>query len=160
MAVSFIFFEDTGVPGVMWYFNPHGILPPGAIFVWYIDPGINFSSRYFKPPHGKLTPLISIKRQGFIIPGIVTPCPWYCDPPTHGTLIPYPWYIEPPIHGILTPLSMVYWTLSYGIMNPCLLIEMRGVNFPWGGLKYRDEKLIPGSIYHTKIAPGNKTKAA
>ena len=39
---------------------------------------------------------------------------------------------DPPIHGILTPLSMVYQTLFYGIMNPSLLVEMRGVNLPWG----------------------------
>jgi hypothetical protein len=23
----------------LWYFDPHGILTPGSIFIWYIDPG-------------------------------------------------------------------------------------------------------------------------
>ena len=57
--------------------------------------------------------------------------PWYFDPPTHGILTPpYPWYFDPPIHGIPTSLPMVYQNLSYGIMNPSLLVEMRGVNLP------------------------------
>jgi hypothetical protein len=65
--------------------------------------------------------------------GILTPYPWYIDPPTHGILTPlpmvywptypwyfdplpmvywppYPWYFDPPIHGILTPLPMVFWS--------------------------------------------------
>ena len=49
---------------------------------------------------------------------------------------------------------MVYQTLSYGIMNS-LLAEMRGVQFtmrgfnlPWGGSKYNNKKLTPGSKYH------------
>ena len=90
-----------------------------------------------------------------------TPYPWYFDPPIHGIL-------TPPFHGILTPLPMVYWTpypwyfdplpmvyqtLSYGIMNPSLLAEMRGVNLRWGGSKYNDEKATPGSIYNMVFWP-------
>jgi hypothetical protein len=54
----------------------------------------------------------------------------------------------------MTPLPIVYQTLSYGIVNPSLLVEMRGVNLPRGGSKYNDEKFPPRSIYHMKIAPG------
>ena len=43
--------------------------------------------------------------------------------PIHGIL-------TPPTHGIFTPLYMIYQTLSYGIMNPSLLVEMREVNLP------------------------------
>ena len=55
---------------------------------------------------------------------------------------------RPPTHGILTPLPMVYQILSCGIMNPSLVVEMGGVNLPWGGSKYNDKK------YHRKIDPG------
>ena len=68
-------------PGVIWYFEPHGKLNPGSIYLWYFDPGFNF-------PYGILTPgsifchcilnpfmvnwppppLISTKREEFIIP--------------------------------------------------------------------------------------------
>ena len=60
--------------GVIWYFEPHGKLNPGSIYLWYFDPGfnlslwyfdpgVNFLSLYFEPPHGKLNPpLISTKR--------------------------------------------------------------------------------------------------
>ena len=44
---------------------------------------------------------------------------------------------------------MIYQTLSYDIMNPSLLVEMREVNLP-----YNDKKVTPGSIYHMKIDPG------
>ena len=37
-------------------------------FMVYFDPGVDFSSLYFERPHGKLTPLISTKNEGFIIP--------------------------------------------------------------------------------------------
>jgi len=37
----------------------------------------------------------------------------------HASVI---WYYD--------PLPMVYQTLSYGIMNPSHLVEMRGVNLP------------------------------
>ena len=56
------------LPGVIWYFHPHGIFTPGSIFIWYFDPEVNFFSLYFEPPYGKLTPLISTKKEGFIIP--------------------------------------------------------------------------------------------
>ena len=36
-------------PGVIWYFEPHGKLNPGSIYLWYFDPGFNF-------PYGILTP--------------------------------------------------------------------------------------------------------
>jgi hypothetical protein len=89
--------------GVIWYFEPHGKLNPGSIYLWYFDPGFNF-------PYGILTP-------GSI----------FCH----------------------CPLPMVYQTLSYGIMNSSLLVEMRGgFNLPWGGSKYNDKKLTPGSKYH------------
>jgi hypothetical protein len=35
--------------GVIWYFEPHGKLNPGSIYLWYFDPGFNF-------PYGILTP--------------------------------------------------------------------------------------------------------
>ena len=42
------------IPGVIWYFDPHGKLTPGSFFLpWKSD-----------PPHGKLTPPV-----------------WYYDPP-------------------------------------------------------------------------------
>ena len=28
--------------GVIWYFEPHGKLTPGSIYIWYFDPGFNF----------------------------------------------------------------------------------------------------------------------
>ena len=61
---------------------------------------------------------------------------------------------RPPPHGILTPLPIVFQTLSCGIMNPSFLVEMRGVNLPYGGSKYNDKKLTSGSKYHMKIDPG------
>ena len=100
-----------------------------------------------------------------------TPYPWYINllpmvyrPPTHGILTPlpmvyrppYPWYIDPQSHGILTPLPMEYrppylWYIKPSLMvlwTP-LLVEMRGgFNLPWGGSKYNDKKLTPGSKYH------------
>jgi hypothetical protein len=135
-------------------------------YPWYID----------SPTHGNLTPLSMV-----FIPrthGIFTPYSWYFYPPTHGIskplsmafcprypwyFAPYPWYIDspthgilhfdPPIHGIPTSLPMVYQNLSYGIMNPSLLVEMRGVNLPWGGSKYNDEKTTSQSIYHYQNWP-------
>jgi hypothetical protein len=44
---------------------------------------------------------------------------------------------------------MVYQTLFYGIMNPSLLVKMRGVI-------YHEEKSTLGSIYHMKIDLGVK----
>jgi hypothetical protein len=41
--------------GIIWYFDPHDKLTLGSIFL----------SLYFEPPHGKLTTLISTKREGF-----------------------------------------------------------------------------------------------
>ena len=35
--------------GVIWYFEPHGKLNQGLIYLWYFDPGFNF-------PYGILTP--------------------------------------------------------------------------------------------------------
>jgi hypothetical protein len=67
---------------------------------------------------------------------------------------PYPWYFNPPTHGILTPLPMVFWPPYPRYIKPSLLVEMRGVNLPWGGSKYNDEKAPLGSIYHMKIDPG------
>ena len=66
------------------------------------------------------------------------------------------YFLQNVMWTVLTPLSMVYQTLFYGIMNPSLLVEMRGVNLPWGGSKYNDEKSTLGSIYHMKIDPGVK----
>jgi hypothetical protein len=57
-------------------------------------------------------------------------------------------YIDHPTHGILTPtpIPMVYQNLSYGIMNPSLLVEMRRVNFHEGGSKCNNKKSTPGLI--------------
>jgi hypothetical protein len=51
-------------------FLPHKNFPQYSItsVIWYFDPGVDFSSLYFEPPHGKLTLLISTKREGFTIP--------------------------------------------------------------------------------------------
>jgi hypothetical protein len=43
---------------------------------------------------------------------------------------------------------MVYQTLSYGIMNSSFGRNEGGFNLPWGGSKYNDKKLTPGSKYH------------
>jgi hypothetical protein len=108
--------------------------------------GILTYPSYFDPPiHGILT----------------SPTHDIMIPPTHGILIPlpmvywtpYPWYFYPPTHGIFIPLPMVYQTLSYGIMNPSLLVEIRGVNLPWSGSKYNDEKFTPGTKYHMVFWP-------
>ena len=84
-------------------------------------------------------------------------------PPTHGILTPlpmvyrppYPWYIEPPTHGILTPLPMEYRPPYLWYIKPSLMVlwiplgrNEGGFNFPWGGSKYNDKKLTPGSKYH------------
>jgi hypothetical protein len=39
-----------------------------AAVIWYFDPGSIFCYSILNPPHGKLTLLISTKREGFIIP--------------------------------------------------------------------------------------------
>jgi hypothetical protein len=44
-----LWFDPTGV---IWYFEPHGKLNPGSIYLWYFDPGVIW---YFEP-HGKLNP--------------------------------------------------------------------------------------------------------
>jgi hypothetical protein len=45
----------------------------------------------------------------------------YRPPPLiHGILTPCPWYIDPPIHGIFNPLTMVFWPPAY------LLIKNEG----------------------------------
>ena len=108
-------------------------------YPWYIDP----------PIHGISTPLPMVYRP---------PYPWYIDPLNHGISTPlpmvywppYPWYFDPPTHGISTPLPMVYQTLSYGIMNSSFGRNEGGFNLPWGGSKYNDKKLTPGSKYHVE----------
>ena len=94
--------------GVIWYFDPHGILTSGSIFI-----------------HGILTPLIENCMVNWTPMVVWTPYPWYNESPNHGILTPlhmeyrtlYPWYIDPTIHSILTPypwyfdpLPMAYWT--------------------------------------------------
>ena len=75
LTISYFIFQfDTGV---IWYFEPHGKLNPGSIYLWHFDPRFNF-------PYGILTPgsifchcilnplmvnwttLISTKREEFI----------------------------------------------------------------------------------------------
>ena len=109
----------------------HGIYIPQP---WYFDP---LSMVFWLLIHGISTPYL----------WYVDPFPRYVDPPTRGILSPYPWFVD-------APSPMVYQTLSYGIMNPSYLAEMREVNLPWGGSKYNDKKCIPGSKYHMKIDPG------
>jgi hypothetical protein len=73
--------------------------------------------------------------------------PWYIDPLPMVYWPPYPCYID--------PVPMVYQTLSYGIMNSSLMVlwiplfweKWGGFNLPWGGSKYNDKKLTPGSKY-------------
>ena len=69
------------------------------------------------------------------------PYPWYIDPSTHGILTPYPWNIEPSTYGISNPLLWYYELLSFGRNEGWF-------NLPWGGSKYNDKKLTPGSKYH------------
>ena len=92
------------------------------------------------------------------------PYPWYIDPPTHGISTPLTMVYRPPTHGISTPQPMVFWPPcpwnidppTYGISNPLLwyyeLLSFGrnegGFNLPWGGSKYNDKKLTPGSKYH------------
>ena len=67
---------------------------------------------------------------------------WYTNFATnHGISIP-------PAHGLSTLLPMVYQTISYGIMNSSFGRNEGGFNLPWGGSKYNDKKLTPGSKYH------------
>ena len=56
-------FNSCFCSGIIWYFEPHGKLTLGSIFI-----------------HGILTPLPMVYRP---------PYPWYIDPPTHGILTPY-----------------------------------------------------------------------
>jgi hypothetical protein len=42
------FLNSIFLHGVIWYFEPHGKLTPGSIYIWYCDPGFNF-------PYGILT---------------------------------------------------------------------------------------------------------
>jgi hypothetical protein len=70
---------------------------------------------------------------------------WYFDP---GFNFPYGILTPGSIaHVISTPLPMVYQTLSYGIMNFFFGRNEGGFNLPWGGSKYNDKKLTPGSKY-------------
>jgi hypothetical protein len=63
------------------------------------------------------------------------------DPPTHGILSPLPMVFRPPTYGISNPLLWYYELLSFGRNEV-------GFNLPWGGSKYNDKKLTPGSKYH------------
>ena len=48
LTISYFIFQfDTGV---IWYFEPHGKLNPGSIYLWHFDPRFNF-------PYGILTPV-------------------------------------------------------------------------------------------------------
>ena len=116
--------------GVIWYFDPHGILNPGSICI-----------------HGILIALIENWS-----PCVVNLTPWYIKPPTHGSLTIlsmafchplqmayqtlYPWYfgplsivLWPPTHGILSPLSMVYRTPIHGILEPLTMVLWP--SYPW-----------------------------
>jgi hypothetical protein len=148
-----------------WQIEPGVDLPmifwPRVQFsIWYFDPGVNFLSLYFEPPHGKLNPpphfyqkrgVHNTIRESFIYHrskynGLGG---WY----TMGRGVDIPWVggsIYHGAHGISTPLPMVYQTLFYGIMNSSFGRNEGGFNLPWGGSKYNDKKLTPGSKYHMK----------
>ena len=90
--------------------------------------------------HGISNPLPMIYRP---------PYPWYIDPLSMVYQPPNPWYfdllcpwnIDPPTYGISNPLLCYYELLSFGRNEG-------GLNLPWGGSKYNDKKLTPGSKYH------------
>ena len=121
----------------------HGILTP---YPWYFDPPTHYFdplSMVFWPPYPWYFDLPTVYR---------SPYPWYIDPSTHGIL-------TPPIHGILTSLPMIFWPPTHGISNPLLWYyeplffgRNEGVNLPWGGSKYNDEKSTLGSKYHITLA--------
>ena len=129
-----------------WYFDSlsmvfppnHGISKPLPMPFW-------------PPTHGNLTP----------IHGIWTPYPWPFDPLPMVFCLPYPCMVFwPPYPWYFDPLSMVFWPLyplyisppthgistrSYAVMNPSLLVELRGVNLPWGQIPYDT-----GFVYYKK----------
>ena len=135
------------------------------LYPWYIDPlthGIStpLPMVFWPPIHGILTPLPMVHQ---------SPYPWYFDPP-------YLWYIESPIHGILTPIPMVFWSLSmvywpptHGILTPypwyidplsmvyqpLSFGRNEGVNLPWEGSKYNDEKSTRGQYIIWKLTMGS-----
>ena len=95
---------------------------------------------------------------------------------THGILTPYPWYIDPPTHGILTPLSMVYRPLTHGISTPLSMVfwppypwnidpPTHGISNPYTWvfdlsayllIRNGGKKKHGGSIYHTGGSVFNK----
>ena len=42
----------------------YDILTPVQFSIWYFDPGVNFLSFYFEPPHGKLNPPHFYQKRG------------------------------------------------------------------------------------------------
>ena len=98
------------------------------------------SAKVNPPTHGISTPLPMVYWPPYL---------WYFDPPTHGISTPQPmvfwppcpWNIDPPTYGISNPLLWYYELLSFGRNEG-------GFNLPWGGSKYNDKKLTPGSKYH------------
>ena len=58
------------IAGFILYFDPLKNRPQGQYTIWYFDPGVDFSSLYFEPHHGKFTSVISTKRWEFDIPWV------------------------------------------------------------------------------------------
>jgi hypothetical protein len=111
-------------------------------YPWYIE---HTSHGVLTVFHGMSNPLPKVYR---------TPYPWDIKSPTHRISNPLPWYneplhmvyrtiyswyVDPSIHRISNPLLMVCWPPDPWYIKPPLLVEMRGLNFPWGVSKYTDE---------------------
>ena len=79
--------------------------------------------------------------------GIMTPYPWYIEPPIHGIFnylpmvcwppfpwyfdtismtiwTPYPWYVELSTHGILTHQPITYRSHIHGLLNPLPMVVL------------------------------------
>ena len=129
------------------YVDPlnHGILTPLPMVFWPLSPW------YIWTPYPWYIEPISMVFQTLSIVYLL-PYPWYFNPPTSMVYRPpYRWYIAPPTHGILTPLPMVFWpplpmvyqSLSYGIMDPSLLLEIKG-SIHHEGVQNTMTKIDPG----------------